>query len=431
MKKDPLYHCLEAIALKFNEGQVEQWTDGTFVHLSELIEEETGIIISRNTLKRLYGKMKTPDDYKPQKETRNALAIYAGYKDWEEVSREIRVQNAEDGEEETGPIFSFQHKLHTFKKKRSRFLIYIRKYREWFFYGLLLLTGFSALLLFFPKDENSNPILEPSAEMTILNPIDTVPYTLKISYKTNHVEDSLFLDRHQITTNAVKYNLSIQVPVYTWLNLDYKNKLLVTQPYHAVSKNWMAFYQHKRKKNFYYIKPKFSKQKGIARISKKWFEGKILDSTGFFYYLKNFRNFPLDADNFTLECKTKINRDELDCGSILFVTVGANGHLETCLNSRSCANHNYFYLSDLILEGEYTDFPKLDIKSNVWAIIRMEVKNKQVKVFADNVLVYEGAYTKSVGQIKGFSLKFQGFGSVDYFKAWDAKGTLVEDESFD
>ena len=74
--------CLQKLEEKANQGPSSEWTDGTFSALSDSIAKETKILISKNTLKRLFGKMKRPVDYSPQRETKNALARYAGYADW-------------------------------------------------------------------------------------------------------------------------------------------------------------------------------------------------------------------------------------------------------------------------------------------------------------------------------------------------------------
>ena len=76
--------CLEKVARKASNRPVPEWTDSVFIGLSHELEKQTGVRISRNTLKRLFGKMKIQADYKPQKETRNALAMFAGYRDWED-----------------------------------------------------------------------------------------------------------------------------------------------------------------------------------------------------------------------------------------------------------------------------------------------------------------------------------------------------------
>jgi hypothetical protein len=87
-------------------------------------------------------------------------------------------------------------------------------------------------------------------------------------------------------------------------------------------------------------------------------------------------------------------------------------------------------LSDLIVEGEYTDQPNLDLKTREWSVVRMEVKNQKARILINNQLVFQGQYKKKIGKIKGFNLKFQRFGAVDYFRAWDEKGNLIENEAF-
>ena len=81
-EKEHLQDCLDFVAARANRHSVADWTDGNFIELSEDIQNETGIIIHRNTLKRLFGKVQTGAETRPQKDTRNALARYAGFEDW-------------------------------------------------------------------------------------------------------------------------------------------------------------------------------------------------------------------------------------------------------------------------------------------------------------------------------------------------------------
>jgi len=432
LEKDLLHICLEAIVRKVNDGQVEYWTDGIFIKLSEAIEEETSILISRNTLKRLFGKMKTPDDYKPQRETKNALAIFAGFKGWEDFKSKTLQENKELISSIPGyqPIANGKIENHAdqIAKKYADEKRLVSKKSLGF--GILILLAFAAFILI--KRFSGHKILpKPEAEFTILNPIDTVPYTLKISYKTKNVSlDSLKIDNMPVFENTGRYNLGISVPIYTWVSIKHGKANLASKPYHAISKGWLAYFQHKRKKSFVHIQDESWKIKGAARLSRKWFLGKPLDSTDFFWNIRNFKNFDLDGDNFSVESKLKVEGDALGCSGILLNIFAEHGHLEACLNAKSCANHNFFYFSDLIVEGEYSDFPNLDLKANQWATIRIEVKEKNIKVLVNNQIIFKGPYTKSVGQVKGFYIKIQGFGSVDYFKAWDKEGKLIENEEF-
>ena len=63
--------------------KVALWTDNDYKRLSVLIFEKTAISISPQTLKRLFGKVKYKEIYTPQPATRDALAMFLGYRDWQ------------------------------------------------------------------------------------------------------------------------------------------------------------------------------------------------------------------------------------------------------------------------------------------------------------------------------------------------------------
>lgn len=71
--------CLRLIEQKVNFGSSNLWSNKDYENLSELIQEETKILISVSTLRRLWN-----NEYfrTPQKATLNALAKFIGEKDW-------------------------------------------------------------------------------------------------------------------------------------------------------------------------------------------------------------------------------------------------------------------------------------------------------------------------------------------------------------
>ena len=71
------------IEKKLNWKKVSLWTDSEYKKLSLLIFDETTISISPQTLKRLFGKVKYKDDYTTQPATKDALARFLKYADWD------------------------------------------------------------------------------------------------------------------------------------------------------------------------------------------------------------------------------------------------------------------------------------------------------------------------------------------------------------
>ncbi|SDE11480.1 hypothetical protein SAMN04488024_1129 [Pedobacter soli] len=76
--------CGNLIAQKLNMPIINKWSDSNYIVLSEAVMRETKIYISKNTLKRVFGKLKTKESYHPQITTLNALAIFVGYLNWNE-----------------------------------------------------------------------------------------------------------------------------------------------------------------------------------------------------------------------------------------------------------------------------------------------------------------------------------------------------------
>lgn len=84
MKKvwSPLTELCRLVAETFGHKNPELWPNGLYVKLGQDIFKKSGIVISTSTLKRIFGKINIEGSYDPQQETKNALAMYAGFGNW-------------------------------------------------------------------------------------------------------------------------------------------------------------------------------------------------------------------------------------------------------------------------------------------------------------------------------------------------------------
>src|SRR3990170_5575358 len=84
--KQSFYHleiCCRYVGEKYGKPLISTWTNGDYIRLSSILSHKTNVQISPSTLKRIFGKLKTTERYYPQKATRDALADFAGFTDWE------------------------------------------------------------------------------------------------------------------------------------------------------------------------------------------------------------------------------------------------------------------------------------------------------------------------------------------------------------
>ena len=75
-----LQRCLEDIEILLEWGDATKWRHAEFVDLAQKIYEKTGVSLSANTLKRVWGKITYHSN--PSTATLNALVQFLGYENW-------------------------------------------------------------------------------------------------------------------------------------------------------------------------------------------------------------------------------------------------------------------------------------------------------------------------------------------------------------
>src|SRR4028119_1776882 len=116
--------CLRLIEQKVNRGSSKDWTSENYKRLQKLIFEASGITLSTHTLERLYGKLKTHNEYKPQAETKNALARFLGYADWDTFKIENPISPNESEGAPNQQLSSLKSPSPEANRKRKR-IIYL------------------------------------------------------------------------------------------------------------------------------------------------------------------------------------------------------------------------------------------------------------------------------------------------------------------
>ena len=74
--KHAFYHleiCCRYVGEKYGRPNIAEWTNIDYIKLGGVLSRQTDVQISPNTLKRIFGKLKTPERYFPQKATRDTL----------------------------------------------------------------------------------------------------------------------------------------------------------------------------------------------------------------------------------------------------------------------------------------------------------------------------------------------------------------------
>jgi len=90
IEQDILQKCRLQIEEKLGWGGADQWHNEVFTELSERIQEETDVMLSSTTLKRVWGRV----NYKgrPSISTLNALSRFLGYANWRDFKNQTNIE---------------------------------------------------------------------------------------------------------------------------------------------------------------------------------------------------------------------------------------------------------------------------------------------------------------------------------------------------
>lgn len=417
---------LEKLENHCNMGPIKDWTDFNFVKLSLEISKSTGILISKNTLKRLMGKIRVAEDYKPQRATKMALAQFVGYKTWDEFCLEVNPEHKEEqGSEENNGTENKEDK---------------GKFRKPELKAFLLISGLFALgLLFwfvfnFQIDLSTSNDKKADFDFSIKNPVDSVPFTLVVKYEARHFEnDSAILKmpdgKIHLSPERNVFTNNITLPTYTWITFFKGKEKLKSLPIHCLSKGWEYRLRDGKNLHLLSILP-YIKDGLLGFDSSSASKLKITDTNYWGLDIRNVKNFEIGGDNFDFEIQMFCPTTKNDCQGTTLKFYGAHGHIQVRLFPKGCRQHNFIILGEKNLLGRYEDLTQIPFENGKLNKLRIQVHNKKFNLILNDKTTFSDAYQNSIGPLKGIFLDISKFGKVDYFRLWDQAGTLKESQDF-
>lgn len=412
------------IEKKLNWGGKETWKDYEYKKLSHLIYESTAISISPQTLKRLFGKVKYKDDYTSQPATKDALARFLNYADWEAF-----VNN------QTTDI----HKVTYFLNKK------------WEKYLSLTLWTASAVcvavlsVILIPKNHARK------VKFFAENVSGVIPHTVSFHYdisKLKHKEVLIdfdqeeaesklgpeVLDRHR---NVI--NHCFETPGYFNVGISSNGKVLASVKIHALSDGWASYYFNDD--NFTLRKFVFGLEKKIHNTVNDgllYVSPKELNNQGFngntVFYLEHmlYRDFNTSADSCTLEVGYR-NCPEMggiSCYDVEFRIIGENGIASVMLVQKGCYRWSEIRMGDKYLNGKYNNLLSLSTDLSCWNLLRIKIENLTFDITNGKDSIFKGSYLQPLGRIKGIRFATKGSGAFDWVRLQNSSGQVMYEDRF-
>jgi len=453
----------------------KEWGDKIYGDLSNMIFDATKIRISISTLKRFFGKVKTyKDTYKPQIETKNAIALYLGYKDWnhyviinrkskQEESEEIDLEDVDnkDNEEIISQEIELlevkdEHKIDDFRnvsidinfeepvfqetgtKKFS--------YQKYFYISLITIVLGGSLYFNFSRKHQITTTIPLKFEL--VDSVQIFPFTAQLNYDASNIKtDSLFVEFGDnfdylysgpvyLNPNNKLLNHSYLFPDYYTMKLMNKNSVLLQKKIHVITDNWIAVLSNKTSfaKNFYSILP-ISPIKGgrlFVPDTQIWNMG-INKNQNYWLEYRLVKDFGFQMDNMNFE--TFLKNDPLEgginCNDIIVILRGENNFIQFNFLNKGCTQYAKFFVSEVKISGRENDLSAMG--RNVQNGVKLKLKTDKYfcELFCNDTLVAKTKYSQKLGNLKLIEFVFKGVGSVDYVTIEDTKQKKTFHDSFE
>lgn len=422
-----LNRCIELIEEKTKWGSSKDWSSSYYEELSKKITEETNISISSTTLKRLFGKKAYKAFYQPQWATKNALGIYLGYRDWNDF---ISAQNKNDEVHGSAQLLEDVHQnknlpLQDSSKKNKRLHVHRLTASLCILFTLVIMFSY---LYFMPQKELLHSIKFKSTDSTGL-----FPYTAVFKYdvskvRSNNIElfDDIYTS-YKLPKDKNLFTIWYTMPGYYNAKLRIDKKIVKSTGIHVLTEGWICMIDS----NYYkkmevtdgalYVSPQEAHEFGVNKNKLIWLE------------YRNIKDFKVDGDNYKIETRFKSEDEKTGIHCLDFELHVEYQHERSKVSflQPGCARNVDLEFSEQDRNGQTSDltaFAKYDLTQ--WHTLSLKVKNKHARIYLDGSFVYDLGYKNSLGVIKGLSLRFRGYGYVDFIKLFNEKQQLVYRDDF-
>ncbi|WP_430933369.1 hypothetical protein [Saccharicrinis sp. 156] len=395
MNKDITRQILKQVEKKFNRGRGVNWKNRDFEDLSFSVHQQTKVLISVATLKRIFGKVKTDANYSPQESTLEALANYTEF------------------DFTTNP-----------KKSSVKYI--------WYLVPLLIIViGFFYTISF----DNNKTLIKNSPIQATIQLVKTegnCPTTAYFDLEIQETQDSVFIDFgdnsefHQVNhQKAISHFYAYPGQFEAKLRsrgevIARSDKILVkTNGWQAFTYYYFGDYNAETRKRYYPVPLEKAVKSNVFHVSPKTISSLGIDTTEIISVrLDNYKKTGINGDLFTYKARLKTSSfwPAVRCYSTYVVVVGTSGEISFKFVGEGCSTYSSYGISEIKRTGLEEDLSSLVVNRNEWFDVEITNQSKNVQLLVNNKEVFAGEYKNSIGEIVGTTVEFHGSGSVDHVK---------------
>lgn len=431
--------CCRRVSEMYGKPDWDKWTNSDFIHLSQILYKQTRVRISPNTLKRIFGKIKTDLRYYPQRATRDALSVYIGHPDWDHF---VKVQGwaSQHAERQSNEFVRNEESPEQSTPIRFNVLPPALKKAERNWWPPLLLAGAISLTIVVFMFLRQGVTGRESAQLVCRNPLGENPHSAVFQLKRSKlisVESGIYTilygdgKRETINKDDSLYTHYYERPGRYFAILQRNGIPIDTATVYLRTTGWTvtANMMHDTSR-VYPIEVNGLFANGRRSVDALEASRAGIDtSRTFFMEFINSHPTEIDGDNFELTTHVESSPDRagVRCSQVGITVWGESSQHVVEVMKPGCVHWIQIENSDIRKVGQRDDLSFMGADFRSGGTLTLTVIDKQAVICINNRKVYTVRYTKRLHRIYGVKIRFAGIGTVDSFSLKDLKtGALFD-----
>lgn len=396
-RKFKLVDIVNCCETRFNRGRAFNWKHGDFVDLNREIYRDTSANLSPNTLKRIFGKISVDEDYIPQQAIVDALKKYGKY------------VGPENPQAELPPVA--QPNLLNRKNSFKRFKIV-----------LIILTMSTVIVGFLTWHLLNPPNITGKIRVSRIE--GHLPATAFFELQIPKIDDSLFVnfgDKSPLVYISPVEKSSAHIyyiPGVFTVSVQTRHRAIATTSAYIRSDNWIGLVFHNQQEipdHFFKFPAVKTGSDSLFQITNSQLSKMGLDTTGVILTrLCNYTPVALNSEDFIFEATFKNAFYEKGnyCRGTQFQISGSSSMIRFKLVSSGCSLRVLNVVSEQTFKGATNDLSQFVLDLKKWNTVKLVNHNKHVSLYVNSKQIFAGVYQRSLGDISGLFLEFEGTGFV-------------------
>lgn len=416
-----LARCLAQIETKLNRGVRSEWSNYDFEQLINEIHSATGVRLSLTTLKRITGRVRY--DSFPTHTTLNALAVYVGYKDWRDFTRDeptaplptvvpAAANNHDVMQVTASGSHEFQRKTAGRSSSERRVI--------WIAIAVPLILGVYLLVASRTRNHVDPELFTFRADKVFS---EGVPNSVVFHYDASAApNDSVFIvqtwdlsrktlvprDKHE--HSAIYY-----YPGFFSAKLIVDDKIVKTHDLQIASGGWLCLAEQEPRPVYFNKEDVMggdSVTVGLGALQK--YNLSLHPQPPRIRIYNQGDMGALMNDNFVFETQLKNPFDEgaNTCQFVQVLIQCKDDIIIIPLSAKACIGDLFLYACGFGVDSKHDDLSGFGCDLNEWITLRVETKNKHMNITVNGKAAYELDFPNEPTGIVGVQFRFNGPASV-------------------